>query len=400
MDSLAHYFRHLCLRWKWNRARRKGRTLRLRLGHFCEFFSALNEAGIPYVVLRWFDEVPLTPEAERGAVHDIDFLVDAKRLEEIIALASKFPGPVKCDFYSPTGRRATAFKKMPYYPPVFAEEILSNRELARNSFFVPTPDLHFKSLAFHLLYHKGAASGIPSGAETPTEANPVRSYASLLEQMGRELNIPIERPYTLLKLHDYLKAVEWSMPHDLMVRWPQQHDWLRWLARHEENLVRPFAEQMPNLIVFLLRADAVEPGMESKAVELLRTKFCLLKIERLDNVQIRRVMRSVRGGNWMEHGKTMLVEPRVALICDDPSPKPVAENDPFRQKYPFVTNENAFFKNEVRAQLNGLFPARPKRVAIHGSDNALEAQHYLLAIYGPRYAEAWGYLQKAEEKRT
>jgi len=38
-------------------------------------------------------------------------------------------------------------------------------------------------------------------------------------------------------------------------------------------------------------------------------------------------------------------------------------------------------------------------VAIHGSDNAFEAQHYLHAIYGPRYAEACGELQKAGEKR-
>jgi DNA polymerase-3 subunit alpha len=34
---------------------------------------------------------------------------------------------------------------MPYYPPVLGEEILAGRELARDAFYVPTPELYFKS---------------------------------------------------------------------------------------------------------------------------------------------------------------------------------------------------------------------------------------------------------------
>lgn len=398
MPGLTQFFNHLLFRWKWKRARRKGRTLRLRLGRVREFLGSLNDAKIPYVVLRWFDDVPLTLDRERDTTHDIDFLVDAGRLEEIVRLAAKHRGPVKCDLYSPTGRHATAFKKMPYYPPVLADEILAHRELHAGAFYVPTPDLHFKSLAFHLIYHKGTASGIPTGIDLATDPNPARPYAALLEALGDQLRIPLARPYTLRTLHDYLKAVEWSMPHDLMVRWPQQHDWMRWLARHEEELLAPFAKDLPHLAVFLLRADAMDEGLPEKAAELIRSRFNLLRTETLDRRQIRRVMRSVRGGNWMEHGKTELVEPRVALICNDPSPKPVAENDPLRRKYPFVTNANAFFKNEARERLNELFPARPRRVAIHGSDNAFEAQHYLQAIYGDRHAAVCHELVQALRK--
>ena len=64
MPGIAQFFNHLIFRWRWKRTRRKGRTLRLRLGHVRDFLAALNEADISYVVLRWFDEVPLTPEAE------------------------------------------------------------------------------------------------------------------------------------------------------------------------------------------------------------------------------------------------------------------------------------------------------------------------------------------------
>lgn len=400
MLSLAQFFNHLLFRWKWKRARRKGRTLRLRLGNVRAFLAGMNDAKIPYVVLRWFDEVPLTAASEAAATQDIDLLVDAARLEDIVRLAANRRGPVKCDLYSPTGRHATAFKKMPYYPPVLADEILANREFHAGAFQVPTPDLHFRSLAFHLVYHKGTASGIPTGTELATDPNPARPYPALLEALGATLKIPLARPYTLLALHDYLKSVAWSMPHDLMVRWPQQHDWMRWLARHEEQLLEPFAKQLPHLMVFLLRADAVEPGMQEKAVELLRSRFRVLKIEPLERAQIRRVMRSVRGGNWMEHGKTQLVEPRVALICYDQNPKPVAADDPLRRKYPFVTNANAFFKNEARDRLNEAFPTKPTRVAIHGSDNAFEAQHYLQAIYGDQHATLCSELAQALRNPT
>jgi len=125
----------------------------------------------------------------------------------------------------------------------------------------------------------------------------------------------------------------------------------------------------------------------------------VLKTEHLDRDQIRRVMRSVRGGNWMEHGKTELVEPRVALICCDPSPQAVAPDHPFVRKHPFVTNVNAFFKHDVRHFLNETFPTSPKRTAIHGSDNAFEAQHYLQAIYASRHAEICEGLARAMESQ-
>ena len=36
----------------------------------------------------------------------------------------------------------------------------------------------------------------------------------------------------------------------------------------------------------------------------------------------------------------------------------------------------------------------PERIAIHGSDNAMETQHYLHAIYGGRHAEICDELER------
>ena len=388
----THFFRHQLLKLKWRGVRKRGHTLRLRIGNAPKFFAALNAADIRYVVLRWFDEVPLGDASTHN--RDVDLLAESARLADIVRIAASCPGGIKCDLYTNTGKLGTAYKRFPYYPPVLAEEILSARESFSETFFVPAPALHFKSLAYHLVYHKGAASGIPTGTEIPTDAHSRRSYQYFIEMLGEKLGVGLKRPYTLLALHEHLKSIEWSMPHDLMVRWPQQHDWMHRLARHEEKPFEAFACALPDVIVFLSRADAAETAMEARALELLRSRFRVLKMEPLDAAQIRRVMHSVRGGNWVEHREGIIIEPRVAWVCHDPQPQPVPENDPLRRKYPLVQNQNVFFKNEIRDRLNELFPAQPKRIAIHGSDNAMETQHYLHAIYGGRHADICDELER------
>ena len=385
---LSHAFNGLRIRLKWRRARKRGKTLRLQIGRPLEFLKALNEAGICYVVLRWFEDIPRTPEAERAMRQDVDLLVDSFAIEGVCRVAARFPGDVKFDFYSQTGRSGTAFKKYPYYPPVLANEILAHRRFHEDGFFVPSPQGHFKSLAYHLVYHKGIASGIPTGCEVVTDPSPARDYLRAMETLATECSIPLPAPITLLALHEYLKSEQWSMPHDLMVRWPQQHAWMHWLIRYEEEIVAQGAKDFPGLTVFLLRSDALEPAMMVKAEERLRTKFKILKTEVLSPAQVQRVMRSVRGGNWIEHKKTTLVEPRLALMCEDRQPRIMAADHPLRRKYPLVKNENVFLKNDVRAELNAMFPITPKRIAIHGSDNEIEAQHFLKAIYGEAYAAA------------
>ncbi len=387
MLNPSQFFRHQLFKLKWRRVRKRGQTLRLRVGSLPKFFAALNDAKIRYVVLRWFDEVPLTKAAEQNCRMDVDLLADFARLKEIVRIATRFPGTIKCDLYTNTGKLATAYKKYPYYPPILAEEILNERELFHKTFFVPSPAMHLKSLAYHLVYHKGTESGIPTGTEIASDPNPKREYQKFIESLGEQTRVNLKRPFTLLGLHEHLKSAGFAMPHDLMVRWPQQHDWMRWLTWHEEQPFENFARALPNGIVFLLRADAYEPAVEAKALELLQSKFRVLKTERLAPEQIHRVMRSVRGGNWVEHRDGVLVEPRVAWVCNDPNPRSVSENEPLRRKYPLVQNRNVLFKNEIRDALNESFPVRPRRVAIHGSDNAMETQHYLHAIYGERHAE-------------
>ncbi|MCP4680808.1 MAG: hypothetical protein GY864_00565 [Desulfobacterales bacterium] len=359
-----------------------------------KFFEALNEANMRYVVLRWFEEVPLESHVEDSFSDDIDMLVDAFEIERLVKIAASFPGKIKCDIYSPSGRKGTTFKKMPYYPPVMADEILDNRELYNSAFYVPKSDVYFKSLSYHLVYHKGPLSGIPTGIGVPAGKNPKRDYFGLIERLSHELEIDSSKPLSLFKLYEFLKQKYWSMPHDLLARWPVQNEWIQWLTQNEEMRLRKNASIFPTLIVFLLREDILENGLDKQAIELLEKKFDILHTEQLSEGQITRVMRSVRGGNWIEHKKTTIIEPRIAVICNDPDPQPISSDDQILFKYPFIKNRNVLYKIEVREKLKSMLDNDTKLIAIHGSDNAQETQHYLLAVYGDRYQEIVSNLHK------
>ncbi len=388
MFNFGQKFRHFSHKQRWRKARKRGKTLRLRVGNLSSFFHNLNTREIPYTVLRWFDEVPRSIAQEEQCIEDIDFLIDHTRLDEVVELASQHHGNIKCDFYSPTGKRGTGFKKMPYYPPVMAWEILSNREIYDDNFYVPPADLHFKSLAYHLTYHKATTSGIPSGTDDfPVSLPAKRPYQELLERLGDSLQIELPKPYTLIGLHRYLQQHDWGMPYDLMVRWPKEKGWMRYLAEQEEEIFRPYAENDPDLIVFMLRSDATESKeIREATIALIEEHFSILKTVPLDEAMASRTLRSTRGGNWMEHNGTETIPPTVVLVCRDDTPEIFALNDPRRKKYPLISNAKVLYKNDIRETINQKFSGNGhKRAVLHASDNAMEAQHHLQAVYGDQY---------------
>ena len=390
MLNLIQKYRHLRINLRWRKCRKRKKTLRLRVGNIASFLHELNTRNIPYVVLRWFDEVPLTEADEASCTEDIDFLIDHTRLKEIAEITSRHPGEIKCDFYSPLGKRATGYKNMPYYPPIMANEVLDTRTLYKNAFYIPSPDLHFKSLAYHLIYHKALTSGIPSGVDSfPDPPSAKRPYRELLEQLGDSLGTPVPKPYTLIALHHHLQKTSWSMPYDLMVRWPKEKEWMRHLAASEEKTFTTYANKLPDLIVFLLRADVTaEKTIEDATVEHISKHFKILKSVKPDDVATQRIMRNVRGGNWIEHRNPVFVPPTLAIICHDESPLGFEENDPRRKKYPLITNAKVLYKNDIRSTINLKYPQeRHDRIVLHASDNRLEAQHHLQAVYGDQYPE-------------
>ena len=141
------------------------------------FLQHVTGNGTKHAVLRWFENLPQLPPGE-----DIDLLVEDSRLDEVRTLLDSGPGIQPIDLYSVTGLPGSDFRSMPYYPPHLAEKLLTRTVSHRGLCSVPAANEHFLSLAYHALYHKGYASGIPATANAkprrPAQDTTTRQFCS------------------------------------------------------------------------------------------------------------------------------------------------------------------------------------------------------------------------------
>lgn len=368
------------MRWKFRAKKR--RRQKIRVGNLPSFFAALNDAELAYVVLRWFDEVPTSLAAESSFEGDLDMLVDSKDLEGFCRIVACHPGDIRVDLYSDTTRLGTGYKRLPYYPPVLARQVLASRELHDVGFFRPDDGAYLRSLAYHLVYHKGLMAGVATGVDLqPTDESPhdvQNELKGLAEATGTEL----PSPCTLLDLHRWLTGECWDMPYDLICRWPRRNAWHDALQTIMEKELAAKMEGLSDILVFLIREDAMIDEAREFIVGRLRAKFTVLDVVELSDSQVETVSRCTRGGNWVEKRGTLTVAPRLAVICYDHSPQAVDQGSALSSKHVHVYNENVFYKHALRKELEKEMPDAGLTYIIHGADNDLESATYLEAIYG------------------
>ena len=78
-------FRTRRLLAKWRRRSRRKQNIRLCVSDAAGMFNDFDSYGIEYVVLRWFDEVPITREQElnHDDINDVDMLINVDDLDEV-----------------------------------------------------------------------------------------------------------------------------------------------------------------------------------------------------------------------------------------------------------------------------------------------------------------------------
>ncbi|MFZ9201443.1 MAG: hypothetical protein ACO23N_03310 [Opitutales bacterium] len=369
------------------KARARHSTVRFKTADLPGLYRRFDDAGIPYVVLRWADELPLSPAEERGHARDVDHLVGNDTLDRICRISSAQPGPVSCDYYTAGGQRGGAYRGMPYYMPALAARILARRVRHPNGVWVPCPADAYHAYLYHLVYHKGHLSGIDTGLGLPTTPQATRDYAAEVRRLAAAAGEAVPETFTLLGFHEYLRAVGWAMAYDLMPRWGDRHPVLRALEQLESERDAALAQRARNLTVFVLRDDCGGERGETIARAMIGERFAILREVRLSPEAQARVVSQTRGGNWVEKGRTHPVLPTLAFLCrnaDVPGPLPVPMSPAkLRRRYPHVAHTDVLIKRVIRdrvAQLDGVLPGA---VVIHATDNPLEAVSTLRAVLGP-----------------
>lgn len=381
-DSLRYYW----TLWKWKRCAHNRQRPNIRIGHMRDFFHQLNADGVQYAVLRWFDSIPLTNEEEKqnGGHGDVDILVDGKDLLKVCRAVAMHPGKVKLDLCSNSLILATDIKRFTFYPPVLCRDLLTSRVMdERGVFYRPDNRIYLYSLAYHIVYHKGLQSGLPTGfanleqqAPRNNRHDPKGTLLKLAEAVGEKL--PEE--FNLLQLHLWLKKRGWNMPLDLLLRWPRQHELLPQLYKYESDKLRQALGNHQNLCVYLLREDAIKAGATEQILVELRTHYRILDTVTFTPEQQDRVIRRTRGGNWTKRKQLRLFLPEIAVVCQALVPFEPMDDTAAASSEQKDSNPDILFKVALRKKLAEQFPDASD--FLHGSDNDIESMEYIQAIYG------------------
>jgi hypothetical protein len=145
--------------------------------------------------------------------------------------------------------------------------------------------------------------------------------------------------------------------------------------------LRSMQGNLHDIIVFLIRKDAVKLGADSAIISGIAEKFAILDTIKLDETAQARVLRQTRGGDWTKHKSHLIVSPEIAVICHDPAPRVPEAGDKMANKHFNVTNMNVFYKHELRERLARTYPENSTNF-MHSSDNDLESCAYIYAVYG------------------
>jgi len=343
--------------------------------------AELNRRGVRYVLLRWWRDFPAVAAGE-----DLDILIDDADLPRVRDVFVE-RGQYKCDVYSVSGGGRWAFRGIPYFQRRLAEFVLQSRVLHKGKVYVPSGPAHFFSLAYHALYHKGAASGLfgPTGA--PVE----HDYTSVLDGLRAEVGYTCDMAPGAL--HQFLNRQGFG-PEEALQKFAGRRPELFELIDHLWCDVRG-----GEMMLFIVREAASDEQLIRQFLRVIeKTKgFELLALVTLTPEQARICRGMARGGKWdagpfpRDGGG-----PAKLLVVYDyfptcPSPKEMAS-------HPGLTNGRLIqLKNAFR---DAIFHSRlvfHHFNGVHSCDNEHDARKILCSV-APE--EAGALFDKVERKRV
>ena len=336
------------------------------------FFQDLKNKNISYCIIRWFEDLPNIGDNE-----DVDILVEDNDLTKVYSLIDKKPGIIPFDIYSKTGIPGSDFKNLPYYVYSLAERVLENTVLYKNAYKVPTQENYFYLLAYHVVFHKGEDSGLPSRQYKVIQANKAdHDYLYHLKSIASKANIDID-DFTLEGLHNYLDCKGYVPPLDTQYKLSLHNQYLKTYLEdihHQSELLKKFK----GLVCFVIREKIIEAGLLEDVVRFIQKEgFTIIQSIRIGESLNDVFTKRVRGGNWNQGPwPSNAGKPSAIVVAFDVLPIKPDTHD--HKKHPGLTNKRILSKNEIRKFLNKKLPYQGEWCnGIHSSDNEIQAVEYL-----------------------
>ena len=337
----------------------------------------LNDEGLSYVALRWFETLPDLQPGE-----DLDLLVADDDLDAVRRILDEEPGTIPVDLYSETGLPGSDFHGAAYFVPDLARKILAGVVLHSSGCRVPSPREHLLSLAYHAVYHKGERSGLPSDESPDGFQDPEHDYGSALQKLAEQAGT--ELPCSLEGIDDFLDRAGWRPPPDALRRLSVSNPWIE--RRTAPNALP--AVDPPELTVFLVRERTLTVASIQEIRAALETLGFEVLLERhLGELARQRCADLTRGGNWGSGPFAVSGGgPAVALAAVHYGPR--EPDRTMRKQYPHLTNTDVLrAKRRIRDLIATRVAPSERFNPVHSSDNEPEAWEYVNAAIPDDAAE-------------
>ncbi|MBV7272629.1 hypothetical protein I6U48_06810 [Clostridium sp. PL3] len=359
---------------------------------FDDFFKLLNQEQIKYIILRWFDKFPKIRKGEAIdlLVHDDDLFKISKHVSPHCKNNS-----IACNIYSINGMTGTDYNELPYYPSHCAQEMLNERILWDNKYFVPSTKHYLLSIAYHAVYYKAENSGLPRGIrEEDSELVHNNKYTKALRTMINQCGINVE--LTWVGLQKFLDENNWTPELLVLKKLSKKSNWVKnlyYLKLHDR-------QNTGEIMAFIIREWAHENNLTDWIIKWLENHgLHILNIYELDESRKKKATCNLRGGDWgynkwRKHGGSG--KPAVLIIAYDFYPIPLDKM--YKKYYPYVSNGNFLLKIKLRNELNKNQPPNKRRSIIHSSDNTLDALEFINTLYPKEIPKILNKINLAKEK--
>jgi len=343
-----------------------------------DFFEDLEKSRIEYVILRWYDLLPLVEPGE-----DFDILVansDCKKLTNKLKIGDvKNKDFIKCDVYPVNNTKGF----LAYYPPFLAERCLEHRVKDKSGVWILEPFTYFCALTYHVVFHKGYSSGLDSKYRNSVIEKPEHDYYTILINLAKSSNIEIE-DFSIEGLETFLKNHDWTPPMDIYFRRSQKNEWIK--DRLTEIIPSTWYRRR-GLVCFVLRELGDNNTWNSRIDNLLVAADArIINRIKLTQEQRRYFAQHTRGGDWGK-GPTKkpgglpstIIVARKDMNGTDSLPHGVVE-------YQWVKD----IKDTIREDYNKSVPYNQNSNIIHSTDNGIEASYYISVlekVIGDNYEE-------------
>ena len=323
----------------------------------------LNNNHVNYIVPRFFERFPKLYRTNGG---DLDILVHDDDAHLVRNFLKNNPGRIPVDVHTVFGP-APGSGDMPYYVPKLGLSMLENSTKGPIGCNIPNSNEYFLSFLYHILYHKGFFSGVPS-TRFPyyVNAKPENDYLSFSLELAKAAKIEylgtMEDAERILFEKGYVPKL------DTLAAIARVNTWVKKMYFEDNKIIEK------GVSVLILREICATHGWVNSIIRDFEAQnFHLIRKLVFTKKEVLYFSSILRGGNWyvpLENKEQYLPHSAYILLDKQNSGSYVARGGTKESRIRLL-------KKALRSKYDNSLHS-----FIHATDDTSQAYQYIEDIWG------------------